>query len=430
MLTGGRMAESGGGAGVIADPPDVRAAPDHLSVITTEPAEPARRWPAAFPVTTVRGALAWWAATRLLLIGAFVALSGTGRDGVGLSRWPTWVWPFQAVSRWDAGHFLRISRHGYFWSGPGTGPGNPHDEAFFPGYPLAGRATAQLLGAGHPGSYAFVAAMAVITWVASAFAAVGAWRLVADRAGARAGTWALLVLLLGPYSIFLVMSYSEALFLALAIAAWRAGQRNRWPLACASALLACAVRVNGLFLTAGLAVLWWRGRAGRPRHEAALLALPLLAPAAFFGWLRLHTGRWDSWFVAERVGWDRNLVAPWTALANSIHRLSWAPSGPLLFQDVLELVFALALVAGCVVLARRHSWPELAYCGLTTVSLLTSSFYLSIPRSCLLCFPLLTPISQWFARPRHRLARWAVVAAGLAVLATNVWLVTANYWTG
>ncbi len=102
----------------------------------------------------------------------------------------------------------------------------------------------------------------------------------------------------------------------------------------------------------------------------------------------------------------------------------------------MELVFATLMVAGGWILFKLQRWPELTYVGLTAVSLLTSTVYLSIPRSVLLCFPLLVLTGQWLRRSlatpgsdERALAR-LVIGGGVALAAVNTATFVSQQWTG
>lgn len=345
------------------------------------------------------------------------------------------LWPVTLYAHFDASHFLRIAAFGYPRK-PFTLPliSADNDHAFLPGYPIGARWLADLLTGDSPGHSGYVVALAVLAWLGTAVAAVLIWRLAADEADVATADRAVVILLAGPYAVFLMASYSEGVFLALALAAWLAGRRERWWLAGLMAAGAAIVRINGLFLGAGLAVMFVLAAraAGRRilRADALALALPVLATAGYFGWMRAATGRWTTWFDVQERGWARTTTWPWTTLVHSAKRLLTVDPWPVRYQDWLEMVFAGLLVLGIVVLVRQRRWPEVVYVGLTAGSLLTSSYYVSIPRSMLVCFPLVVLAAQWSRRSPRRwlVASWA--AAGVAVLVVNTTTFLFNQWTG
>jgi hypothetical protein len=309
-----------------------------------------------------------------------------------------------------------------------------NDHAFLPGYPIGARWLADALTGGKPGPHSYLVALAVLASLGAALAAVLIWRLAADETNAEIADRAVIILLAGPYAFFLMASYSESVFLAFALAAWLAGRRDRWWLAGLMAAGAAIVRINGMFLAAGLVVmLVLAARAtGRRivRAEALALTLPVLATAGYFGWMRATTGRWTTWFEVQERGWARTTTWPWTTFVHSAKRLLTVEPWPVRYQDWLEMVFAALLVLGVVVLFRRRRWPEVVYVGLTAGSLLTSSYYVSIPRTMLVCFPLIVLAAEWIWRSARRWLVAACVTVGVALLVLNTSTFLFNQWAG
>ena len=376
----------------------------------------------------IRVGLSIWLLSRaVFLVGGFLITlifgSARGKDA-GL---PAAVWPFRLYYNFDAGHFLRVAHYGYY------PPPGQHLQVvsapFLPGYPFAGRWVAQLLGFGTLTPAGLFTGLALVAWAGSALAAVLIWRLAAEQSDERTATWATAILLLGPYSLFLMAPYSEGPFLALALGAWLAARHDRWWLAGILAAAAALVRVNAIFLVAGLIVMYVLARRGRRVDAAGLL----LAPIALFGyiaWLHSRTGSWTTWFLAQRIGWKRTMVTPWTALYNSVHRAVLDQDPAVRFQAWMELLFAVLMLISVIVLARRRLWPELTYVGLTTVSLLTSTYYLSVPRSMLLCFPALILLAHQPAAMVWRRLWWGAGAVGAGLLVVNTTTFLTNNWTG
>lgn len=388
-----------------------------------EPDPPNSVWPRA-----VRAGLGIWAATRVgyLLLAWLITDLRTpiyGRVEPGVA------WPFAVYSRYDSGHYIRIAQFGFF----SRGPADPN-AAFFPGYPLLGRYVCDIVGLGRVTSLERLAVFALLAWLGAAVASVLLWRWVEEIAGRRAAAVSVLALLLGPYSLFFMASYSEGLFLALALGAWLCGRRGSWLWAGLLAAAATLVRVNGLFLLGGLLVMYVLDarRTGRPplRRDALTLPLPVVVVAAFFAWLRSRTGHWDAWFRSEKIGWQRTSDWPWHTLINSIRRYqTTAPNAPLHFQAVLELLFAALYVIVLAALARRRLWPELTYVGLGVLSLFSSSFYQSVPRSMIVAFPIFLLVGQWSVGRRRWTVAVLAVASG-ALLVTNVTLFVRGYLAG
>ncbi|WP_436319902.1 mannosyltransferase family protein [Streptomyces massasporeus] len=307
--------------------------------------------------------------------------------------------PFQ---QWDWTHFLNIARDGYF---PGAdGPWQrdwDNREAFFPGFPL-------LLRAVHVVVPHWTLAGLLISFLAGAVAVVALARIAESRLpGEGTGRRTVLLLLLSPCAIFLAAGYTEALFLALALPAWLAAQRGNWPLAAVLCALATSVRVSGLFLAAAIAV-HFLTTPRRRGHWAALpwLALPAL-PAGLYSWyLQSRTGDWTAWTHAQERGWYRTFHTPWDAWANTWNGAfdhTFKTGYALMFQaELLAMVIGLC-TAGLLVWRRR--WPEAVYIGCGLWALGTSYWYMSIPRSMLLWWPLWIALSEAsLRRPRLGIA--------------------------
>ncbi|MFJ9640928.1 mannosyltransferase family protein [Streptomyces sp. NPDC101178] len=290
--------------------------------------------------------------------------------------------PFQ---QWDANHYLHIARDGYFPAD--TGPwmdGWDNREAFFPGFPM-------LLRAVHLIVPDWTAAGLLISLVAGAVAVLALSRIARAYVPEDAdGHRTVLFFLLSPCAVFLAAGYTEALFLAFALPAWRAAQCQRWLWACTLTALATTVRVSGLFLAAAITVLFVLSvSSGKGWRGAPWLALPALPPLAYSWYLHAHTGDWMAWKRAQERGWYREFHTPWEGWSNTwnaafegVHTTGYAA----MFQvELAAMVVGLALVA---LLARRRRWPEAVYVALSLWALGTSYWYVSIPRATLLWWPL------------------------------------------
>jgi len=359
-------------------------------------------------------ALGVWLASRVvvvvLTVGGTWLLSGvrgTGTDGF-LQRW----------DRWDVGLFRKVAEFGY--------DGYPQDypdrgiEAFFPGAPLALRAV-------HLVVPDWTAAGLLVSLVAGAAASIALGRLAALE-GLPASR-AVLYLVLSPYAVFLFAGYSEALFLAFALWGWLAARQERWVLAGLLVAGAATVRISGLFLACGLVVQYLVAHRGRPRANAAALAAPFLAIAAYFAYLWSLTGDWSRWTDAQGEGWGRELTAPWDAFGTTFSAARNLEQGAeYVWSFGAEIIaVAVGLVITSVLLARRR-WGEATYVGLSVTALATSTYYLSVGRATLLWWPLFLLLAA--AAQRRPWVHPAYVALSAPLMALLVLTFTSGRWVG
>lgn len=364
-----------------------------------------------------RSALGLWLVTRVAvvlvgIVGAWYAAPGGPAHPLGLGRW----------FHWDAALLVEIAEFGY-----GGNPAEPPDAglpAFFPGFPLLLRVVAVPLG----GDY--VLAGLLISLVAGAVAAVALARL-GELEGARVGPYAVAALLFSPMAVFLFAGYSEALFLAFAVPAWLLARRGRWGYAVAAAAGASCVRITGLFLAVALIVeflLAWRARRpGALPRALPLLVVPFVPLLAYSLYQYARTGDLLAWNTAQQLGWGRHLVWPWESVATT-WQAAFEPGSQFAGAFRTELVAAAVGVALTLWLAITGRWSEFVYVGLQVGALITSAYYLSIPRSTVLWFPLWLLVGRMAAR--HRWGAIWYFALAIPLMAIFTLSFTRGAWTG
>jgi hypothetical protein len=367
----------------------------------------------------VAGALGVWLCSRIAFAIAIEAGLFDNRPVAAARR----VSFSSAMYRWDAGWYLKIAQHWYFWPEFARDPlgyGQGH-IAFLPMPPLLIRITELFTGS-------FALAGLVVSAAASAVALVAITRLarleladlpaaLADR-GARAAP---LLLAFSPYAVFLFLPYSEPVFLAFAVTGWLAARQNRWALAGVLLAGATATKVNGLFVLSGVAVLYvqQRRRDGLPlfRPAALWLLAPLTTIGAYFTYLHARTGDWNAWQHAQERSWRRTPHGLWDSWS-----ITWrAAFGPgrtdYLWARRAELLVAVLGLVLIVVLLAYRRWAESLYIALSWFALASNGIYLSFPRSTLLWFPAVLLLARGVARwPALRSALLAVFAPMAFVL--------------
>jgi hypothetical protein len=307
------------------------------------------------------------------------------------------------LTSWDGLWFLALAAGGYdgvpagltdaFGMRSATTP-----LAFFPGYPALIAVVSWLL----PGVGTTAAAFAV-TAGAGVATAYGLVRLaeVVPGGSRRAGLVLVALFAAAPMAIVLSMTYSEALFCALAVWCLVGLLQRRWLLAGLCSAAAGLVRptaaalVAAVVLTAIVAVL--HRQDGRRPWVAALLAPAGLV--GYLGFVAIRTGRWDGWFAIQQQGWRSEFDGGVTTLRFAADVLRTAPS-LLEVLTVWLLATAVVLLVLCVQSWwRGPAWPLLVYAALVLAmdlganGLMNSKARLLIP-----AFVLLLPVALRLTR--------------------------------
>lgn len=461
-----------------------------------------------------RTALAVWLVTRSVLL----LLSLYSRYATSSGRGSSWLGLWQ---HWDWYRYLTIAEYGYT-----SGQGPAYDQnitAFLPGYPLTLRAVHFIVRD-------WAVSGLLISFVAGGVAVPALARLTefeylrrhpqADAEHSRrAARTAVLLLVCAPAAIFLAVGYTEALFLAFAIPAWLAARRGQWVRAGILLAFACTIRINGLFVLAGIGVMFLESRpTKRDCMSAPALLLPLASAGAYAAYLKDVTGDWLEWLHAEKRGWSRSFTNPissWRASWNNAFGSGFGGGGNLggggggngggsrpgmngggnggfpgggnsgggpgggdfggpggtsgnagttsssasggtsstitqaatttgtghtgggslagvgyfdAWAFRLELLAAIVGIAAVLWLGWRRRWAELTYVGISVFALVTSTYYMSIPREMLLWWPLWVGAAIWLAA--RRWATIAVLSVGGSLMVGVALLYLSGQWAG
>lgn len=360
--------------------------------------------------------VAVWLVTKVLLLGS-VAVANWSRIEDGGWRAYLRLW-----SQWDTTWFQSIVTTGYAEPYGPDYPDYVNNIAFFPGLPLVMEVGRWV------GSPAVLTGL-IVSAAASLVAAFAIGRLT-EGIGGRA-EWGVTAFLVAPTALFLTAAYTEALFAALAFWAWVVARKGSWVWAGVLAGGAALVRSNGLFLMAGLLVMflltrpWTTDRPAREWLRGSALLLPAVATLGYFAFLHAVTGSWTAWFEAQTAEWERGLVAPWTALANTWGLVfTFDPDSTLSTRYLSELVGMVILLGVVVAMAGMRLWPEAFYALVTAAALGTSTTYHSVPRTLVVIFPMWMLLGLLMTR--RPWTRWVYVAICVPLLV----LVTVRFTQG
>ena len=361
-----------------------------------------------------------WLASRLVLAVLVVTGGLLGGVDADLRASDPARWLLYRFAHWDSHLYAAIADRGYVADGPAS-----HYNAFLPGLPAVMKGWTLLTGTdGRWGALLLVV-------VTGALTAVLLGALAVDVSGrADVGTWAVVLLATAPLTIFMSVVYTEAAFLCFCVGAWLAARHHRWLVAGVLAALACTLRVNGLFLVAGLVVLYLvrerEGRRLRVRPGVWALALGPLFVAGWFTYLHGLTGHWNEWILELDRGWGRATTWPWTGISVGLGRVAEAGSWHLVLARVLDVAAWVVALVVPVWFAVRRNWPVVVLLALNAFTVLTSSILDSGARYLLAWFPLYVTVAAFLAdRPRARTVLVGVSAAFALLLA---WSWSQQYW--
>ncbi len=338
-----------------------------------------------------------------------------------LNQPPSWSSLAGQLNRWDAPHFISIAQNGYLASG---------EErlfiVFFPLFPLA-------VSLVHFFIRDFVASGLIVSFAASGAAGFFLQALVRLDFDAHFARRALFAFFLFPTAYFLALPYTEALFLASAIASVYFARKGNWMHAGVAGFLATLCRVHGLALFPALALeAWLQLNGGKlvPRRlprirPAALLpfAWILLVPLGFAAYLALNAtvlGSPLAFLEIQRVHWHHSITLPFEFFASGARALSTQPLSE--FNALVFLAPLAALAVAAAILLASAKWMRPSYQLYSWAVLLPSlvdSWPISLPRYVLGIFPLFIAIAAWTRDARVRLLVFAasgLLMAGLFVL--------------
>jgi len=235
--------------------------------------------------------------------------------------------------RWDTDWYLKIAAFGY----------DPNDgtAAYLPLYPwLTGRLTP--LTGGFLLSALLVSNFAALAVFILFFEVARIEGLTRDQAGFAVVSFAVF-----PSAFFLIVAYTDSVFLAFTLGAWLAARKGHWLLSGLLGGFATLTRLQGSLLTPVLGLLWLREVAGirllEPatwRKSLTLLRTPswlaTLLPALIFVAWNLYLSVANLGNITEMLvtRWGIHTVPPWTGIWLFLQRLF---NTPRVFVDYIDL---------------------------------------------------------------------------------------------
>jgi hypothetical protein len=191
-----------------------------------------------------------------------------------------------------------------------------------------------------------------------------------------------------PASFFLFAGYTEALAVALIVWCIVWARDERWAPAAACAFAAGLTRSAGTLVIVPLAIMAW----GAPRRARWPVAIAPLGTLGYWFWLH-QTGRLGV-EAAYRTYWNTEVAGPWTTLWRAIRSLA-ERFDPLVMISLVALIFF--FVAG-VAARRRMRIEDRCFSAAVILHLLLRLCWpplLGAPRYLLPVYPAYLTMGEW-----------------------------------
>lgn len=335
----------------------------------------------------------------MLMLAIFVLLGGMifgGLQGLNISN----------LSNWDGRHFLEIAQKGY---------GSKIQYAFFPLYPLLINLVNRVLNAGYLYS-------ALIINLVALLGAIYIFLKLLINYGSKNPVKILIYFLIFPTSFYLISTYSESLFIFLALSTFFFAGRKKYLWASVFAALSLATRISGIAVILGLLVEIFLSKT-KLSDKITVLFLSPLGFLLYCLFLYIQTGN-PFYFLVSELSWDRNITIPgvniWVATQYIVY-YGIKPESFTVFSDLLFTVFGL----GMVVRSIRYLKPSMfVYALISLLVPLTTALILSIPRFLIVIFPNFILIAE----VKNRIFQIGYIIISLVILFLYFNLFLRNIW--
>jgi len=372
----------------------------------------------------LRLSIAPFIAGKLITIGVIYLATWQHGGGVGV---PGWLGVKDSFSHWDGQSYLQIAAFGYPANSDPTPGAAAHVWAFMPGFPLLLRAAQLVL-------VDAVLAGVVVSAVCELIALVFVARLVSAERDERSARFAVWLLALVPYGVFLSVVYTESAFLAAAAASLYFLRQQRFLAAALCGALATSVRVTGLALFFAFAVEYAMARRTRPRADALAALLIPLPFVLFCVYAGLHAHDVRAFFhIQSSASFHRQLTNPWTGFTATLDQVGGAlepQSNTYIFAA--ELACGVLGFAACVLLwlwpwlgARWNRggvpWSFALYATVVWVLAVAQPYWLSVGRYEIAMLPVLVIVADVCMRSAHRSMAVLTVSGGVMAYIATLW---------
>lgn len=302
-------------------------------------------------------------------------------------------------ANWDGGYFLTLAENGYT---------ETIHYAFFPLFPLLLK----------------VLEAPLINWLSFAGVIIIFTKLLKEDYSVNQIEKIFFFFLLFPTSFFLLMVYSEGLFLLLTLLTFYLARKQKFGSATIIAILASLTRPFGVATIAGLLIEWYFA------DKKSRSWWPLLSPVGLIGYcfyLWQTTGN-PFIFLDAQNNWQRQLSFGGLLFFQYLPDLFKGCS----FDTFLMWMNYLLLVAAVGILIRSYGKLRLSYVvySLIVISLpLITGSLMSLSRLLLINFPFFIMLGIWTGKnQKWRMITYGILGGGLSLVLLSRFVT--GFWVG
>jgi Gpi18-like mannosyltransferase len=282
---------------------------------------------------------------------------------------------------WDTQHYLKIAEYGY----SSLTEDNKHLLiVFFPLYPYTIKLFALVFRD-------YLLSALIVSNLAYVVSAIYLYRLASidleDESALRSAVY----MSVFPTAIFLHAAYTESLFLALSIACFYYGRKERWAAAGIIGMLAAATRITGILLLPALAIEYIHQKGFKikeVRKNILWLSVIALGLIFYLGINFVTFGEPFKFLEIQNQHWFKHLDFPHEGFLSAFLSTYWREPREGVISGIAEAASGLI---GLAIIVYSFFRLRLSYClyALAAFLLVTStSYWLSVPRYLLSVFPI------------------------------------------
>lgn len=330
----------------------------------------------------------------LVITAAFLSTFNTHQFQSAFAQWPLTGMPTfsSRFATWDGAHYLTLTQT---WYEEGS-----TSCAFYPLWPAAIRVISHLTAS--PPVFAGLL-------LANALSVSAFWlfySLVGYRCGEDLARDSLILMVSFTGALFFSFSYTESLFLTIALAFFWGLERERYFWSFVMAFLMPLTKAVGVFIL--LPIAWHLYQKARVLRCWPLILAPVLGYALYLWIVFLSTGNAFEGFKAQKA-------YPYSpSIKNMVNYAGF--SHAFLHIGTLEGMLDSALDRGCfalylILLPAVYRFDKLCFFYVLPVGLVPAltSYFMSYRRYIMICFPLFIVLAQLLARTGRRWIFWYYV---------------------